>query len=147
MKNIYFVSGKTYHCQRTLNWLHFRWCHFMIKCVWFQHSKFSQVAKMIYNSISDACSVFVPICLYNHSNLTKNPCKYDIITSHIPLSSLWFPVHFCSHPNGEWKVQNDVLPILIYEFNIYYFLKREGGSYWRGVLVNRNMIILYLSHT
>ncbi len=40
--------------------------------------------------------------------------------------------------NGR-KVQINVFPILIYEFNIY-FTKRGGGSYWRGALVRRNMV-------
>ncbi len=39
-----------------------RQCHFMFKSVWFQHSKISNVAKIIYNSISDVCLV---VFVYN----------------------------------------------------------------------------------
>ncbi len=39
------------------------------------------------------------------------------------------------------KVQNDIFSIEIYEFNIYLFFKKKGGTYWRGVLITRNTVV------
>ncbi len=132
MKNIYFVCRKTYHCQRTLNQLWLRW-HFVIKSVWFQHSKFSKVAKMIYNSISDVCPVVFAPSLDIHSlHYNHFPHKLDKTTLHL---SLWlygwtcfdFPctcavVQMASEMAGKFKMPLLFFFIVIYKFNINLFI-------------------------
>ncbi len=54
-----------------------------------------------------------------------------------------FRLYAHSQPNVKWnerKVQTDVFPILIYEFNVYLFFKKRGGGHWRGELVGRNTV-------
>ncbi len=129
----------------------------MAKSVRFPWPKSSKLTKMIYNSISYACSiVFAPIIIA--ANLTIQLLKFDqkhgccpnfTKTSHFfhngctALTSLDFRlparlVHNCL--NGG-KIQNGAFPILIYKFNIY-FSKRRGDSYiyWRRMLVRRKTV-------
>ncbi len=96
---------------------------------------------MIYNSISEVCSIiFVPNLTVQLLEFDKNLCYWcenATQTSHIfhnhdnggmVLISLDFTlrarlVH--SFPNDR-KVKNDVFLILIYEFNIYLLFQKEG---------------------
>ncbi len=130
-KKIYFVWGKNYHCQRTLNRLLLRRWHFVF---WFKHSKFSKVAKMIYNSTSDACSfILAPNLAIQSLKFDQNSVKTlqnNFISSTVAdmLTSLWFLAYLHNHPNNKWntgKVQSDIFMNLIY----IYFSKR-----WRAVI-------------
>ncbi len=94
-------------------------CHFVIKSVRFQNSKFSEVAKMIYNYITDACSIILaPNLAIQSLEFDHSPCKLDKTTPHLPLWQMWtcWPRfdfrHACSRVQIlEWnckKVQNEV---------------------------------------
>ncbi len=106
-------------CQRTLNQLLLRQCHSVIKSVWFQHSKFSKVAKMIYNSISDACSVVsVPKLAIESLEFDQNSIQTwqnnfisSIMADVDMLTSLWFLARLRSRiqmASEIAEVQNDV---------------------------------------
>ncbi len=107
-----FLNVCTDHCQRTLNWLRFRWCHFVIKSVPFQHLKFSKVAKMIYNSISDVCSViFVPNLAiqsleFDHTwvQTWQKNFKSSIMADMDILTSHWFSACLHSHVRMESEI-------------------------------------------
>ncbi len=95
LTKIYFVSGLTYSCQRTLNHLCLRWWHFVIKSIQFQCSKFSKVAKMIYNSILNACSVVLVLNLAKQSlifdhKLCANVTKINHIFYNGCMALTWF---------------------------------------------------------
>ncbi len=126
LTNIYLAIGETYHC-RTLNWFCLTRWNFMIKNVQFQCSNISKVAKMIYNSILDYhLIVFAPNLAVqslafgqrlranftNTSDIFHNGCMALTSRCFLAVCETW-----CSCLNGG-KVQNDVFPISIYEFNI-----------------------------
>ncbi len=59
------------------------------------------------------------------------------------VKSVWLQRSKLSKVWNGGNVQNDVFSISIYEFNIYLFFKKGGGSYWRGALVRRNMVLQF----
>ncbi len=149
---------KTYDCQRTLNRLHLKWWHFLIKSVWFQHSKFSKVAKVTYNSASDVCLV-----IFVH-NLPVQPLEFDqnsvqtwqnnftSSTMADILILLWFPricavVQMVSKMVGKLKMMFFLHQFM--NFIFIYFSKRWRGGYWRVALVRRNIVywIQYIDET
>ncbi len=124
---IVFVYGKIYHCRWTFNQLCLRQWHFMIKSIWFQHSKLSKVAKMIYNSISDACLIVWPNLAIQSLEFDQNAVQTwqnNFTSSTMALTLLWFPAASRFAQSSKYgksnsgKVQNDVFPIPIYKFNI-----------------------------
>ncbi len=82
-----------------------------------------------YTIPSQMCaqSYLCPIWPYNHSNLTKTPCKHNkkqLLTFHYGWLHFDFWLHAClhNHPNADW---NGVFPIPIDEFYIYLFIKKR----------------------
>ncbi len=146
---IFILSYK----KSTIAWEHWnrfclRQCYFVLKSVWFQHSKFSKVAKMIYNSISDVCLVvFVP-------NLALDSIEFDqIVTlcklnnfSHLPqwLTTLWLPAVVFTYQQAWkfWVVESSKLCFFwqLYEFNIYLFFKKRGRWLLERGTIGRIMV-------
>ncbi len=124
---------------------------FVIKNVRFHCSQFSKVAKMIYNSISDACMIiFVSNLAIQslefgqklHANFTKtshifhNGCM--ALTSLCCIQDLYAVVQ---------KVGQFKMTFFWYQFMnlIFIYYSRKGGvGYWRGVLVGRNILSIQL---
>ncbi len=115
------------------HWLCFRQCHFVIKPVQFQCSKFSKVANMIYNSTSDAYSVvFAPnlveqsLKFYKNSVQTwKNNFTFSIMVDVDRLTLLWFLVGLCSHVQMASKMVGK-FKIMFFQSQIYLFFTKRG---------------------
>ncbi len=140
MRNIYFIWWKTYHCRRILNQVHLRWWHFVVKSV-----RFQQWLKWYTDPSQMRIQSYVcPVWPYNHQNFTKTLQIWQnnfTFSTMVDLTLISGAHAQSSKWQVKWrKVQNDVFPILIYEFNIIYFSKRRGGGYWREVLVRSNMV-------
>ncbi len=112
--------------------------------LWFHCSSFSKVAKIIYNSILDVCSIVVVHNLTVQwlkvdqklcgnftktcpSHLSQWPYGIDLALS----SSYMRALHNC--PNGR-KVQNYVFLTPIYKFYIYFFKMKEFEAVRRNIL-------------
>ncbi len=109
------------------HWTGFAWDgHFVIKSVRFQHSKFSKVTKIIYNSISDACLViFAPNLAIESIEFVQT---WQLLTSSIMADGTWFltAVYTRAKVQNGRKVQ---LHFLSWFMNLtYIFQKGRGGG-------------------
>ncbi len=138
LKSIYFVLRKTYHYQRTLNWLCLRWCNFVIKTVWFQLSKFSKVVKIIYNSISDACLViFAPYLAVESLEFDQNSMQswQQLVTSFTMAN--WALISCCREQKFKMSGKFEIKFFWEQFMNSIFicFSKRGGGSYCRWITI------------
>ncbi len=125
--------------------------NFVIKCVWLQHSTFSKVAKMMYNSISDAYSgKFAPNLYCTITRIwSKSLCKLDNNFTNLPFMAVWTWSHFNFVLQQSSKMASEMTAKFKLTFVQYwfmnlifiYFSKRGRCNYWRWSLIRRHMVL------